>query len=227
MNTSSTPQNPAAAKRQRRPSRAAYPPPQALGKDATSVANRRAATILEVLAGQRSPSQAAAALNISVNHYYLLERRALAGLVAACEQRPKGRRAPAPEAQLAALARELDQCRRECLRQAALVRITQRAVGLPLAEREKPGGKNGKATPSKPLSSKSTPGGKKTRRRRPVVRALRAVEVLRQNSSGPNAADLDADLDGAGEPLVKPAATDGCFASQSLVATEDRPHAPR
>ena len=49
-----------------------------------SEAQRRGAVILEVLAGVRSASQGAAALGISVNHYYLLERQALHGLAAAC-----------------------------------------------------------------------------------------------------------------------------------------------
>jgi len=141
-------------------------------------ASRRAAAILEVLAGVRGPSEAAAALRISVNHYYLLERKALAGLVSACEPQPKGPRGPGIEQQLARLERELDECRRECLRQAALVRATQRAVGLPLSPPAQPQGKVGK---------RKGPGhakGAAARRRRPTVRALRAAHTLRQNSSG-------------------------------------------
>jgi hypothetical protein len=45
-------------------------------------AHRRAAVILEVLAGVRGPSEAATALGVTVSHYYVLERKALAGLVA-------------------------------------------------------------------------------------------------------------------------------------------------
>jgi hypothetical protein len=134
------------------------------------------AAILEVLGGFRTPSEAAAALGISVSRYYLLERKALAGLLASCEPQPKGPREPSAEKKLAALERELATCRRECLRQAALVRATQRAVGLPAVPsrtKQKSGKTQGKAIPSK-------------RRRRPTVRALRAAETLRRNSSGEN-----------------------------------------
>ncbi|NLY00873.1 MAG: hypothetical protein GXY83_32685 [Rhodopirellula sp.] len=98
-----------------------------------ALAQRRAAAILEVLAGVCTPPEAAAVLGISVNGYYLLERKALAGLTSACEPKPKGRVGPGPEQKLAAQQREVERLRRECLRQAALVRATQRAVGLPAA----------------------------------------------------------------------------------------------
>ena len=47
-------------------------------------AQRFATGILEVLAGVRTPTDAAAAMGISVPRYYLWEQRALEGLVAAC-----------------------------------------------------------------------------------------------------------------------------------------------
>ena len=107
---------------------------QSLGKSATPLAAQRAAAILDVLAGQRTTTEAAAALEISVNHYYLLERRALEGLMGACEPQEKGPKGPTLENQLQRLEQQLQQSRRECMRQAALVRATQRAVGLPAAE---------------------------------------------------------------------------------------------
>ena len=58
------------------------PPPSAAG--ASPQARRQAATILEVLAGVRRPSEAAQVLEISLPRYYQLEQRALAGLVSAC-----------------------------------------------------------------------------------------------------------------------------------------------
>ena len=60
---------------------------------AGDVARRRrlAAVILDVLAGSRTPPQAAEALGVSLPRYYQLEARALGGLVAACESRPRGR----------------------------------------------------------------------------------------------------------------------------------------
>jgi hypothetical protein len=54
-------------------------------------ANRVAAAILEVLAGVRTPTDAAQALVVSVPRYYQLEQRALEGLIAACEPRRLGR----------------------------------------------------------------------------------------------------------------------------------------
>ena len=59
-------------------------------------AERRAAVVLEVLAGVRTVPQAAEALGVSVNYYYLLERQALAGLVAGCAPRPRGKPGTAP-----------------------------------------------------------------------------------------------------------------------------------
>jgi hypothetical protein len=124
--------------------------------------------ILEVLGGLRSAQQAAAVLEISVNHYYILERNSLAALVAACEPQPRGKQ-PDPGKQLEALREELAQSRQECQRQAALVRATQRAIGLPpsAAPAEKP---------------KGTAGGKpgKRRRRSASVRALRAARSLQK-----------------------------------------------
>ncbi len=63
--------------------------------------------ILEVLAGVKTPTQAAADLGTSLPRYYQLETRALEGLVAALEPRPKGKQ-PLPANQIAALERELE-----------------------------------------------------------------------------------------------------------------------
>ena len=148
-----------------------------LGKKTSVETNRRAAVILEVLAGLRLPSEAAQALDISVTHYYVLERKALEGLLAACEPQPKGPPGPSAEQQVERLTRELEQCQRECQRQAALVRATQRAVGLPAAASQE--------APKKGSSRRKggNSGGKRRRRRRPTVRALRATAALAKNSS--------------------------------------------
>jgi hypothetical protein len=124
-------------------------------------AKQRAAAILEVLAGGRSPTQAAQALGVSLGRYYLLEDKALAALVAACEPQPRGQR-PDGARRLARLERECQRWQRECARQQALVRAAQRSIGL--------------AAPPPPAVKDK---GKK-RRRRPVVRALAAVQRLRQ-----------------------------------------------
>jgi hypothetical protein len=153
------------------------------GREASIEANRRAAAILEVLGGLRTPAEAAEILKISVAHYYVLERKALRGLISECEPQPKGRRGPSAEQELLKLRRELEQCRRECLRQAALVRATQRAVGLPALSPAPSGGRGPKAG----KRGAGAKGGK--RRRRATVRALRAADVLRKNSSGVDAGD--------------------------------------
>ena len=49
-----------------------------------------AAVILEVLAGERSTSSAAALIGVSPVRYYAIESRAIAGLIAACAPRPAG-----------------------------------------------------------------------------------------------------------------------------------------
>jgi len=161
-----------------------HAPPATLGREALSVAQQRAATILEVLAGEQTVGEAARLLGISVMRYYLLERRALQGLTTACAPRPKGPPSPGPEQELPRLRRELERCRRECLRQAALVRATQRAIGFPVAA---VGPAKGKAPPKgKPAPT----NGKPRRRRQATVRALRAAQSLRQNSSGLQTADV-------------------------------------
>ncbi len=129
---------------------------------------RLATAILEVLAGVRTPPDAAKTLNISLPRYYLLEQRALTGLLAACEARSKGRQRSV-EREITKLQRELASSQRECTRQQSLLRATQRAVGLAAA------------SPSKSLEKN---GGKKTRRRRPTARALRAARAIEVNSSG-------------------------------------------
>ncbi len=145
---------------------------------ASSEARRRAAVILEVLAGVRSATEGAAALNISVNHYYLLERQALAGLVAACEPRPKGKQ-PDPRRQLEALEQALLRSQRECQRQAALVRATQRAVGLPAT----PAPEVTSPTARRNRQRKPTKGGKaRGRRRATSVRALRMSRALAEKA---------------------------------------------
>lgn len=60
-------------------------------------ARKRAAAILEVLGGVLRPSQAASALGVGLPRYYMLERRALEGLVQGCEPPVPGRRRDAGE----------------------------------------------------------------------------------------------------------------------------------
>jgi len=143
----------------------------------TGEANRIAVAILEVLAGLRTPAEAAQALQISVPRYYVLETRALEGMVAGCEPKPLGKQ-PTPETRIAALEKELQQVRHQCDRQQALVRVAQRTMGLSL-----PAARSGKQK----ADADRAPA--KRRRRRPTVRALRAAKTLRENSSMPPAAE--------------------------------------
>jgi hypothetical protein len=133
----------------------------------TCEANRLAVVILEVLAGGRTPLDAAAVLGVALARYYQLEIRALEGLVAALEPRTKARQ-PSPARRIAELEKSLSESRRECARQQALVRVAERGLGIrPTAASEgKPPGKD--------------KAGR--RRRRPVARALKAAKVLAQKA---------------------------------------------
>ena len=92
-------------------------------------AQRVAAAVLEVLAGVRTPTEAAVALSLSVPRYYLWEQRALEGLVRACEPRPQGK-AASQRHQMALLEKEVNRLRQDCARQQALVRASQRTISL-------------------------------------------------------------------------------------------------
>jgi hypothetical protein len=162
--------------------------PKKVQRSASSEARRRAAAILEVLGGLRLPSDAAAALGVSLPRYYLLEQQALGGLLTACEPRAQGRVTTA-ESRVSSLERELARLRQECGRHQALLRAAQRTVGL-----------SPPAAPKSPVTGSPEKGkvgaGKRSRRRRPTVRALRAARSLRgdnlhgspppADSSGPN-----------------------------------------
>lgn len=131
----------------------------------TSEARQAAAVVLEVLGGARTAPSGAEALGISMPRYYALEARAVAGLVAACEAKPRRGKARRPEAELSSLRRELERVRRERDRAQAILRASHRVVGV--------------APP------KERPATKGKRRRRPIARALKAAEVL--HSSPPEA----------------------------------------
>jgi hypothetical protein len=115
--------------------------------------------VLEVLAGSRTTGDAAAALGVSMPRYYLLETRALQGLLAACEPRTHGRQRSLAS-DLQTMRRECERLKRELMRQQALLRAAQRTVGLT-------------PPPAAP------PKGSKKHQRRPVARALAAAAHLR------------------------------------------------
>ena len=122
-------------------------------------AKKTAAMILEVLAGLRSTSEAAQALEISSMRYYVLERRAMEGLVQALAPLPKGKRKQ-PESTVEGLRRDKKRLEREVGRLQALVRAAQRTMKLP------------------PLPSRERKKGEGRRARRPQVRAEKTIALL-------------------------------------------------
>lgn len=158
-----------------------------LGQHNGRDAQRQAALILEVLAGARTPTQAAAALNVSVPRYYQMETRALRGLVEACEAKPRGR-APSADKELASLRREQERLQRELTRQQSLVRVTQRHIGL--------------APPAPPAKSALGGPGKK-RRRRAVVRALTAAKQLEKRATSSGGEEMEARGESKGSTPVE------------------------
>jgi len=142
-----------------------------LAPEVSKDAKRLAAVVLEVLAGLRTPPQAATAIGLSQAGYYQLESRALRGLLEACVPKPKGRQ-PNPGSDLAQLQRQNERLQRDLVRQQSLVRVTQRSIGL---------------SPP-PAAPPKTAAGKKTRKRKPVVRALSLAKRLKQEAADPEAA---------------------------------------
>jgi hypothetical protein len=165
----------------------------AASRDARLVASG----ILEVLAGVRTPSDAAKALGVSVPRYYLWEQRALEGLVRACEPRPVGK-VGSERHRIAVLEKDVTRLRQECARQQALVRAAQRTMGLTssASTAAKPAAKSGDKADVK-TAVKNADGSKARRKRRPVARALKAAATFREpiveeavDSSSPGAMEV-------------------------------------
>jgi hypothetical protein len=128
-------------------------------------ARRAASVVMEVLAGGLSPVEAASVLGINPPQYYKLEERAVRGLVAACEPMPLGP-LPKPEKKIQELEKRCTDLEREVARYQALARASQRSLGL------------------EEVSEKRARTGKKGRRRKPMVRALRIADRLTQEKGG-------------------------------------------
>lgn len=128
-------------------------------------ARRIAAAVLEVMAGIRTPTDAADALGMSMPRYYIMEKRALEGLIVACEPRPKGP-GHRPDKEVELLRLQVARLEQDVARSQALARAAQRTIGL--------------MPPVKPAAQKGNASGKgnKHRRRRPVVRALKVIDRL-------------------------------------------------
>lgn len=129
-------------------------------------AMRQAVAILETLSGIVSPAEASEGLGISVNRYYQLETRALQGLVAALEPRPRGR-ALTPSRERDRLRAENQRLKQDLLRYQALARTAQRTIGL----------------------AKQAPKEASSKRRRPRVRAKTVLRTLRPKASETPAAE--------------------------------------
>jgi hypothetical protein len=137
----------------------------------TKETRKLAAVILEVLAGGRTPEDGASAVGVSVSRYFVLEGRALEGLLKGCEPRKLGPKVNA-EKESEKLRRELARLQRESVRNQTLLRLSQRAVGLPKV---------------KTKAAK----GKGKRKRKPVARALKAAKRLESQEQEGVAADRE------------------------------------
>lgn len=147
------------------------PPPDPVEADPRAVAERAkltAAVVLDVLAGNRSPGDAASALGLSVARYYVIEQQAIDGLIAGCGPRQRGRQ-PDPGKELARITAENQRLTQALLRQQALVRTSQRSLGV--------------ALPAKPAATTTASPGRGKGKRQPKVRALRAAKRLNATTS--------------------------------------------
>jgi hypothetical protein len=141
----------------------------------SDVARRTASLILEALTGVRTTQEAADALGVALPRYYVLETRALSGLVGALEPRSRGRQRGAAE-RISALEGEVARLERELRRFQALQRASQRALGLVAAPAAREGG-------TKAPRRKGDEGGKPRRKRRPN-RATRAERIAKGLTRG-------------------------------------------
>jgi hypothetical protein len=181
-------------------------------------AQRLAAAILEVLAGVRTPTEAAAAVSLSLPRYYLWEQRALEGMVRACEPRPVGKAAHERH-QMAVLEKEVIRLRQDCARHQALVRASQRTIGLAPSgpPATKPAAKPGSKATAKVGSAVA---GKVKRKRRPVARALIAVAAL-QAMPGESESLADSPLVIASD-VVQRSVPDSSLATAEAASAADR-----
>jgi len=134
-----------------------------------------AAAILEVLAGERSTSSAAALIGVSPVRYYVIESRAIAGLIAACAPKPSG---PVPgsgdaERTLRRAIADKDGLTAQVRRLHVLLRSAQRSLGVAPVE-------------AKPDQAARADGKKPRRHRRPRVRALTMVRRLMAKEASTN-----------------------------------------
>lgn len=153
--------------------------------DGSAQAKKAAHAVLEVLSGLKCPSDAAEALSVSLPRYYVLETRAIEGMVQGLEPREKGKRSKSAPSKLEAVTEERDRLKQELNRMRSLVRVAQRSVGLPGLPR----GKEGKNSE------------KKGRKKRKVNRTRRVLSRLG------HAEKKDAEVEAASSASAKPASS--------------------
>ena len=133
-------------------------------------AKQIASVILAVLSGERGPQEGSESLGVSLNRYYQLERRALAGMISGLEPQPKGKRA-SPERRIAELESSKARLEKELKRQQSLLRAAQRSLGVRPAKK----------------GAKIGPKGRKTKaRRRGVVRGMKLAASLSTGALDPD-----------------------------------------
>jgi len=128
-------------------------------------ARRQVSVILEVLAGERTTTEATQALEISLPRYYHLESRFIQGAITALEPRPRGR-TRSFEAEVETLKRDIARLNRELARSQSLLRSAHRTLGLPSLKKTR----------------SSADSNSKKRKRKPSARAGRVVAVLRKEA---------------------------------------------
>lgn len=161
------------AQKPKRPSRPPKPPltVERLSTNASERARLVAASVLEVLAGLRSPTDAATALGLAPVRYYQLETRALGGLLKACEPAEHGRPRVGKDGdeklqdENKNLKQDNHRLSQELARLQALLRTARSAFGL---------------KPPTPPAVAKVKGGKRIRK--PRVRALRLAGIVRKGS---------------------------------------------
>jgi hypothetical protein len=175
------------------------PPPSLPAPVAASTdAKRVAGAILEVLAGVRSITDAALGLGVTPARYYLLEARAVAGLIAACEPRSPGpQTGHGLQAEVDRLRAERDRLRDEAARYQALARIAQTAFGPPCAPAAMPANtaslpgltvRQQRAARAAAHHAPAPSAAAKPRKKRiPTVRALRLAHQVQHSALSPAA----------------------------------------
>ena len=146
-------------------------------------AKRKAAVMLEALAGLRTTQSASDELDIALARYYVLETRMLQGMIDALEPRARGRKR-SHEAEMKLQVEENERLRRELMQLQTLYRATQRALGVK-EDRE---------------AKKSAARTTRERRPRKKTRGERVLRGLRATSDDTSSSNMAAGDPQGGQP---------------------------